>query len=197
MGNSIYFRNNNETQFEPTNNEHPLPVVMYGPDGVTPALTPDSSGYAKVASDVEVLDFVLVPYSADALDAGDVACTTQEIPLVTRTNGGRTILQSLVFLDPDDTGVACTLVFFSRNVSLGAADSAVSISDTNARQILGTVVVSSFTDLIGCQLATITSIGLVLQAAPESRSIWVSMFTGGAPTYTGAALPLRLGLIRQ
>ena len=164
-------------------------------DNVSRMWRGDEAGFAKVTGEIDILEITLSPGIAGALTAGDVACDTQEIPNAVRVNGGRAALQSITLLDQADQGISCRLVFLSRNVSLGTEDAAVSISAANAVHILGEVTLPTYADLINSRLAVVTSVGLILRAAPESRSIYVAMVTNGTPTYTADCLKLKLGLL--
>jgi hypothetical protein len=129
---------------------------------------------------------------------GDVLADTQEIADAVLADGGRAMLESIALIDEDDQGIALDLVFFSANRSLGAENGAPNISDANARDCLGKVSIATgdFVDFGGVRVATKTGIGLLLEAAAGSRSLWVGAITrGGTPTYTASGIKLKLGLV--
>lgn len=128
--------------------------------------------------------------------SGDVLADTQEITACVPTPGGRVVVQSIVLNDKDDQGQALDLVFLKTAASIGTENSAVSVSDTNADQILGIVSVASddWIDLGGCRVATKANIGLVAEAGPGSTSVFVAAISRGTGTYTASGITLSVGL---
>jgi hypothetical protein len=153
---------------------NPMPVRGVG-DLVLDTLTLDTSAYAD----------------------GDVMADTQALASAVRVNGGRAILQSLLVFDEDDQGQTFDVLFFSANRSLGTENSAPNISDANARDFLGSVRVSAgdYLDLGGVRVATIPNIGLMLEAAGGSTTIYYGTIIRGAATYTATGVRLGFGLI--
>lgn len=131
--------------------------------------------------------------------SGDVLADTQEIASCVPTVGGRAVVQSVVLNDKDDQGQALDLVFLKTNVSIGTENAAVSISDTNADQILGIVSVASgdWVDLGGCRVATKANIGLVAEAGPGSTSVFIAAISRGTGTYTASGITLSVGIKEQ
>lgn len=130
--------------------------------------------------------------------AGDVLSDTAEVVGAARVNGGRAVLESVILIDEDDQGIALDLHFFATNVSLGTKNVAPSISDVNAREHLGaiSIVAGDYKDLGGVRVATLRSLGLLLEAAAASTSVWVQAVTQGAPTHTANGIRLKLGLVQ-
>lgn len=107
---------------------------------------------------------------------------------------GTNRLESIHVLDEDDQGVAFDLVFLNALTSLGTINVAPSISDANARNIIGFRSVSSadYIDLGGARIATPYCAPLVL--ATGATNLWVAGITrGGTPTYTASGLKLKFG----
>lgn len=131
--------------------------------------------------------------------SGDVLAEAQEVASALRVANGEAILESVILNDKNDQGQALDLVFLSANVSLGAENSAVSISDANADNILGVVQVSAidWVDLGGCRVATKSNIGLVLTSVSGSTSIYIGAISRGTGTYTASGITGRLGLLRD
>ena len=127
---------------------------------------------------------------------GDVLFDTQELTNAVRTSGGVVILQSITVLDKDDQGAEMDLVFLDANTSLGTENAAVTIADADAEDILGIVNVSTYTDLVNSQIATVTGIGLEMKA-DASTSLWVAGITRGTPTYTAAGLIIKFAFLRS
>ena len=149
------------------------------------------------------VDLITVTLTTDAEAIGDNEIIAQsiEIPNAVSINGGSAIIQSAILLDEDDEAPAVDLVFSSANTALGSDEGeAVSITDANARNIQGFVNVSSYTDLIGSQVAVKTNIGLVVQAASDSKSIYVHAINRSGGNYTPAAttdFKLKLGIVKD
>jgi hypothetical protein len=115
-----------------------------------------------------------------------------------RVADGHAVLQSLLLIDEDDQKMAMTIYFVSANADFGTVNSAPSIADAAARDILGFVDigVGDYKDLGGVSVACIKGIGLELEAGTGVTTVWVALVNGtGAPTYTAAGLRLRLGLL--
>lgn len=129
--------------------------------------------------------------------AGDVLAATQELAGAVSTSGGAAVLHSIVLNDKDDQGLGIDVVFLKTNVSIGTENAAVSISDTNADEVLGIVSVSAadFIDLGGCRVATVRSIGLPVEAGSGSTSIYVALITRGTPTHTASGITAKFGFI--
>jgi len=130
----------------------------------------------------------------------DVLVVAQEITNVFRVPTGRAIIQSLVLIDLSDQAQDIDILFFSENVTLGTINSAVTISDADAAKYLGAVqvVAADYVDLVNSQSATKSGVGLVIEAAANSTSLWVAaVLRSGTPTYAADALRLKLGLLKD
>ena len=105
-------------------------------------------------------------------------------------------------LSGNRTGSSYTYLIFQTDNTALASDEGeiVNISDANARNILGFVNVSNYTDLVGCQVATKTNIGLVVKAASTTKSIFVHAVNRSGGTYTPAAttdLKMKIGIVKD
>lgn len=161
---------------------------------VTPAATESQLGLVGAPGDV--VD-VTLSLDTSAYASGDLLADTQSFTGV-RVSGGRAILQSVTVIDEDDQGAAFTVFFLSGNNSFGTENSAPSISDANARDVLGWVDVSTadYKDLGGVRVASVKGIGLLLEAAGGSTSLYLAVVNGtGTPTYTASGVKLKLGLL--
>ena len=59
---------------------------------------------------------------------------------------------------------------------------------------------SNYTDLVGCQVATKTNVGLVVKAASTTKSIFVHAVNRSGGTYTPAAttdLKMKIGIVKD
>ena len=124
--------------------------------------------------------------------------STSLLAAATRTSGGRAYVQNLIVLDEDDQGVGLDVLFLSTSTTIGATNSAVAITDTNARNIIGRVSIttSDYYDLGGSKVAVVPVGGLMLQAS-GTTAIWAAGVSRGAGTYTASGLKLQIGLIQD
>lgn len=141
---------------------------------------------------------VTLSLDTSAYAASDLLADTQVVTDAFRAADGVGILQSVLLIDEDDQGVALDLYFLAANNTMGTENSAPSISDANARDILCRVRVAAadYTDLGGVRVADLTGIGHVIKAAAGTANIYVAAVNGsGTPTYTASGLKLRLGIL--
>lgn len=140
---------------------------------------------------------VTLTLDTSAYADGDVFFVAHSLSNAVRVNDGRAILQSVVVLDEDDVGQTFDLVFLDGNNALGTINAAPSISDANARTILGRVRIDSgdYIDLGGMRMASKYGIGLLLKATGGARTLYIGGIIRGAGTYTASGVRLRLGLL--
>ncbi len=150
----------------------------------------------EAVDQMEVKDATFV-LDTNAYASGDVLAVPLEIENVFKADGGERALHSVVVLDEDDQGAALDLVFFNASAALGTINAAVSISDADARKIIGVVNVEAtdYTDLVNSQVAMKTGLGIVLKAGASTKSLWVGAITRGAPTHTASGIKIKLGFI--
>lgn len=129
---------------------------------------------------------------------GDVLADTQLLAACLRVNDGTGILQSAVFNDKDDQGVAFDVYVLNANNSLGTENSAPSITDANADAILGkfSVGAADWDDLVACRVASIKNIGLAVKGASGTDDLYIALRTrGGTPTYTASGITAIFGIL--
>ena len=150
--------------------------------------------------DVDLIDVTLTT-DAEAHADNDVIAQSIEIPNAVSVLGGSAIIQSVMLLDEDDEAPIVDLIFQTDNTALASDEGEViNISEANARDILGFVNISSWSDLVACQIAVKSNIGLVVKAASTTKSIWVHAVNRSGGTYTPAAttdLKMRIGIIKD
>lgn len=133
---------------------------------------------------------------------GDVLAAAQEVADV--FEAGRAVkLESLVLLDKDDQGGALDIVFLRSNVSLGAENAALAVTDAVADELLGKVSVGTadYTDLGSSQFVQKTaaagSAGMGLVLLPDGgSSLYVAAISRSTKTYTASGITLKLGFER-
>ena len=130
-----------------------------------------------------------------AYTAADVLFPSTEVAGAVRVSGGKSVLETVCLLDEDDQAAAVINLFFLRsNVALGTANNAISISDADARELIGWVSLAAtdFADLIASRFACVRNVGLIVQPT-TGTSIWVAGQCAGTPTQTASGIKLRLG----
>lgn len=144
---------------------------------------------------------VTLTLDTSAYASGDVLADTQVVTNAMRANDLGGILQSVTVIDQDDQKAAFDIYFLSANVSMGTENSAPSISDANALEILGApiqIAVSDYKDLGGVSIAGKDAIGKIVKPATGTRNLYVAVVNGtGAPTYTASGVKLRLGFLQD
>jgi hypothetical protein len=170
-------------------------VAVNGGDGSS-----DSPYVPRVGCASQVLDLTLTT-DTSAYASGDLIADTQELANAVTFNGGTAVVQNIVLLDrADQTAAAIYLVFLKTNVTLGTENSAPSISDDNAGNVLGIVKIEStdWFDLGGAKVATVRNIGLLVEAAADSTSIYVGVINdAGTPTFAADSLRLKVGVLQD
>lgn len=171
------------------------------PKGMEEVISLDSDTHAQHTIFMNGTSLIDVTLSLDTniYASGDVLADTQEIADALRVNGGTGIIQSLVVLDKDDLGLALDIVFLQKNVSIGTENSAVSISDTNAEEILGIVEILSgdYVDLVGSQIVTKQGLSILAKSLVDSKSLYVAAISRATGTYTAAGIVLKIGILRD
>lgn len=143
----------------------------------------------------QVISVTPTVLNADAYDAGDVLFDAVEIPNCIPLAGGSAILDSIVCRCLADQKAQMHLVLMNANTSLGTKDAAPDIDDTEVLTVIGTVelLAASYIDLGANSVLTKALIGLPVQAASGSRSLYVAGFSTGTPTYATSSLRLDFG----
>jgi hypothetical protein len=150
----------------------------------------------RVLNPADVFDVVLT-LDTSAYADGDVMADFQQVTGFFPTAGGRALIQSVTVLDKADQGIAFDILTSRTAISLGTENSAPSISDTNAEgvQRLTRIETSDYIDLGGCRIATKVPIGLPVEAAAGSTSLWIATIIRGAGTYAADSVVLRIGVV--
>lgn len=122
--------------------------------------------------------------------SGDVLADTQVLAGAMRMRDLTGVLSGFTLFDEDDQGIELDVVFLSANVSIGTENAAVSVTDANAREILGIVNVAStdWKDLGGVRVATVRNVNLPIKPAAQTQDVYVALITRGTPTHTASGL---------
>jgi hypothetical protein len=145
--------------------------------------------------------------SSGSTDAsGDLLFDAVEIPNAVAVKGGAAILQSITAYHKGDQTVTFDIIFFQVTKDLGTAGAALTwgggdeVANATAAVILGHTSITNWTDLVDVQVATKNNIGLILEAADDTRSIYAAGICRGASSGDHGAtsnLILRFGLIQD
>jgi hypothetical protein len=174
-----------------------LPVVLASDHTDLPITF--STSEITALGDTKIVE-VTASLDTSAYADGDVLAATQALTEAMRENGGHGLLHSVAVLDKDDQGVAMDIVILKTNVSIGTENSAVSITDSDAEEILGIVSVGTgdYVDLVASQHATITGIGLGVVADASADDLYFALITrGGTPTHTASGIVLQFTFFRD
>lgn len=127
--------------------------------------------------------------------SGDVLFSTAELAGAMRATGGRGYLQSIHVLDEDDMGQGFEILFLNASTTIGAVNATCAVTDTNARNIIGrvTVTTSNYLDLGGSRVATLGNLGLMLQSS-GTTSLFVAGVSTGTGLYSASGLKLQIGI---
>lgn len=144
-------------------------------------------------------DVIDVTLSADTSQMADneVIAAPQEVTNFFRLPGGVAYVHSIVLLDGDDQNQDVELIFLNATGSIGNENAAYAPADAVAATILGSVLVEAadYSDAVNSRIATKTNVGLMLKAAGSTNSVWIAaVCRGGTPTYTAAALKVKIGV---
>jgi len=128
-----------------------------------------------------------------AYTAGDVLFPTTAITIASGAQACRGTIRFAGVLDKDDqTAQTITLWFLRSNVALGTANSAISITDTNAEEIVGKCTVTTSDDLILSKFGQAD--GLAIPFNLSSGTLYVAATTAGTPTQIASGIVVRIGL---
>lgn len=159
-------------------------------------LAAGSDAVGQVLSPSDVLE--LTPtLETSAYADGDLLFDATELANFVRANGKTALIQSITVIDKDDQKVAFDIFSAYETVDFGTVNSAPTISDADAAKVQRVCRVESadYIDLGGVAVATLTNIGLMVEPASASRSMFFAGVTRGAPTYSASGLVIRFGVL--
>ena len=162
------------------------------------SITAGETHVGEVGGNSSVFE-VTLSLDTNAYASGDVLADTQAMTACMRVNQGTAVIHSITLLDEDDQAQALDLLFLRTDVTIGTENSAVSVSDANAREIMGVVEVAAadYVDLVGSQIVTKTNVGIVVDAAAGADDLYVAAISRGTGTYTASGIRLMVGLLRD
>lgn len=128
----------------------------------------------------------------------DVLADTQVITEAFRTVDGTGQIRSIAVLDEDDqTAYTFNMLFLDSSASIGTENSAFSITDANARSILGAVsfATADSIDLINSRIYQKNGLSLPVKAISGTASLGIALAViTGTPTHTASGIKVRIGI---
>jgi len=173
-------------------------MIGLASDGSIQEAQVDDDGRVQIGTS-SIVKEVTLTLDTNAYADGDVLAATQEIATAMRVNGGTGVLQSLVVLDKDDQGGALDILILRTTGSIGTENAAAGPTDAVADEILAVVEVtaSNYVDLANSQIAVKPNLGIIVDAAAASQSLFVAAIRRDTKTYTAAGITLKLGFLRD
>ena len=153
------------------------------------------SGSTLAVSTLLKITNVTLSLDTAAYADGDVLADSQIVTDCLRTTDGTGTITNVTCLDEDDQGFGFDLLFLDANVSLGTENAAPSITDANARNILGWVRVSAsdFIDLGGTRLASVPC-SIPVKGVSGADDLYVAAISRGTGTYTASGIVVRVAI---
>lgn len=139
---------------------------------------------------------ITMSLDTNAYADGDVLADTQILSNILAVDSGTGIIHSIQLLDKDDQAGALDIVFFRTNVSLGTENSAVSISDANANEILGIVEIAAtdYVDLVNSQSVTKTNLGIGCKGSGD-KHLYIGLISRDTKTYTASGITIKVTVL--
>lgn len=149
-----------------------------------------TGGGAKIGGNTKTVDVTFSLDTSGAYASGDVLADSQIIAACMRTNNSTGVLSGFTLHDEDDQGIELDVVLLSAASSIGTENAAVSVTDANARNILGIINVSSsdWKDLGGVRVATKLNVNLPILPVTDSDDVYVALITRGTPTHSASGI---------
>ena len=141
---------------------------------------------------------VTLSLDTNAYASGDVLADTQVLTGLFRKTDGTGLLQSIQVIDQDDQKQAIDFYFLTANNSLGTENSAPSISEANAVELVGpfSIAAADYQDLGGVSVAKLSGLSQAISAASGTADGYIAaVCKSGTPTYTASGIKLRLGVL--
>ena len=132
--------------------------------------------------------------STSAYTAGNVLFATTAIPISGTASNSRGTILSVGIVDRVRTASqTITLTFLRSNVALGSLNAAVSMTTTDALEVVGQVSVTTSVDLVNSRYGEAQSLAIPFEV--PSGNLYVAATTSGTPTFSAAdAVRLRIGM---
>lgn len=131
--------------------------------------------------------------------SGDVLTDTVSLTNILRKIDGTGLIYSIHLLDEDAQSQSIDVVFFRTNVSLGIKNAAITISDSDAREILGVVNIttSDYVNLVNSSSVTMGNIGIGVKGDGTDDLFMSMICRSGTPTYTAAGITVKVVVLQD
>lgn len=156
----------------------------------------DDKGHLKVGSGSgTVLDFTPVLDTSIYAD-NDVLFISQILTGVSDIQGGTVRLTNVTLFDGDDQGTEVELFFTTSATTPGTINSALSAADTVFDDIVGSLLMVTYSDLINSQVCVLTT-NQIMKCAAASADLYVfGVVRSGTPTYTASGMKIKFAFER-
>ena len=157
-----------------------------------------SSFHAGSTGGYTVVKTLTLSLDTSAYANGDLLADTQVIDNALRLTGGTGRIRSIAVLDEDDqTPYTFTVFVLDANVSLGTENSAISVTDANARNLIAAVdfATTDCRDMINSRFYYKSGLDIPITAisATDDIAIALAVITG-TPTHTASGIRVRIGI---
>lgn len=129
---------------------------------------------------------------------GDVLADTQVITEALRIPDGTGQIRSIAVLDEDDnTAYTFNVLFLDSSASVGTENDAFSITDANARTILGVVsfAAADAVDLVNSKLYAKNGLSVPIKGITGTSGIGIALaIVTGTPTHSASGIKVRVGI---
>ena len=164
------------------------------------AMDVQRGGVAAVGGRSKVLTYTPV-INTVAYTANDAVGTDTELAAFFRIPSGTALLQSLLVIDKGDEKAALEVYLFSADPAGTFTNNGAFPTLTSADALLIvariSVAAADYVTQGGVAVAHLIGLGRVLEAATDSKSLWVAIATTGTPTYAVGDLVLRFGILHD
>tara|TARA_R110000851_G_scaffold269957_1_gene422629 strand:+ start:38 stop:544 length:507 start_codon:yes stop_codon:yes gene_type:complete len=160
-----------------------------------------AQGLSRVENKLSNQEFVVLTLqptvTAETFAANDVWFASTELPKAVVAGRGA-LIKSITVIDDDAQSIVGSLFFTDQSIATAASGAAEDNTHAENQTILGEVEIpaASYVALATSTIATVTGIDLVVQPANNETSLYIFGHTDGTPSYTAAALTIRIGLQR-
>jgi ribosomal protein S8E len=132
--------------------------------------------------------------STSAYTANNVLFATTAVPISVTPSSSRGTILGVSIVDRVRQPVqTITLTFLRSNVALGSLNAPVTMTNTNALEIVGQATVTTSVDLANSRYGETQSLSIPFDV--PGGSLWVAAQTSGTPTFSAAdAIRLRVAV---
>lgn len=163
---------------------------------VTPGAktTANSTPVTTAIDETKLIPVAVTLDTSGAYADGDLLFESTVVPACVKADNATGYLLSVLVIGEDDQGQPFDLYVHESTVDWGALNAAPTISDADARTLLGRVQItlSDYYDLGGVRVAY-KECRVPVKPAADTDDVYITGITRGTPTHTAAGMRLKLG----